>query len=358
MKRLLIAAALVAASCPITTSAVDRVSGGSATAPTRIVSAAQRADLVKELGSRWSASALRASGGNVEAGAKLARLAAKADDMNLLAAAEMPTYESMLGALQGLPLDSSGMARAMKGDSSLALGSAIADTVFTPLPAGRCRVADSRQISLPTVAGVPREINVEGAANYTAQGGNGSTAGNSSAACSLPTGAVAYMVSISVLPIGQDGFLKLFETGKSFTEGNTAVYGPTTGASNDVVVRSCTTCTNELSIYSSTSTHYVLDVIGYFMAPEATALQCTSTSVSEVVAANGIFDIAIPSCPTGYAITGAGCRTPGFNEANWAINGLYGTSPGQVGAYCSGTNVTAGAITVEGAAQCCRVPGR
>lgn len=359
MKRLLIAAALVAATCSVAASG-DRVSGSNVTqsAPSQVLTPAQRSALVKEIGARWSGSAIRSSGGRIEAGSKLARFAATADDTNLLAAAEMPTYESMMGALQGQSVDSPSMATAMKGGGTRALGSAIADTVFTPLPSGRCRVADSRQISLPAVPGVVREINVEGAANYTAQGGNGSTAGNSAAACGLPTGAVAYMVSISVLPIGQDGFFKLFESSKSFTEGNTAVYGPTTGSSNDVVVRSCTTCANELSVYSSASTHYVLDVIGYFMAPEATALQCTETFVTGNVLAGDVFDTQIPSCPTGYAITGAGCRTPNFDDVSWAINGLYRSAPGVMGAFCSGINNSAGTIAVEGTAQCCRVPGR
>lgn len=359
MKRLLIAAALVAATCSVAASG-DRVSGSNITqsAPAPMLTSAQRAALVKEIGARWSGSAIRSSDSGVEAGMKLVRLAGKADDANLLAAAEMPTYESMMGALQGQSTDSRGMAAAMKGDGTNALGSAIADTVFTPLPAGRCRVADSRAINLPTVATVVRQINVEDVADYSSQGGNGSTAGNSSTACSLPTGAVAYMVGISVLPLGQDGFFKLFETGKAFSEGNTAVYGPLYGSTNDVVVRSCTTCTNELSIYSDASTHYVLDVIGYFMAPEATALQCTETFVTGNVLAGDAFDTQIPSCPTGYAITGAGCRTPNFDDVTWSINGLYRNAPGSMRAFCSGINNSAGTIAVEGTAQCCRVPGR
>jgi hypothetical protein len=84
---------------------------------------------------------------------------------------------------------------------------------------------------------------------------------------------------------------------------------------------------------------------------------CTSTFVSQAVAASSFFDFPIPACPAGYTVTGAGCRTPGFSEATWAISGLYrvgGTTPGT---YCSGVNVKtpAAAITVEGIAQCCRV---
>ena len=75
-------------------------------------------------------------------------------------------------------------------------------------------------------------------------------------------------------------------------------------------------------------------------------------------ARNGVFDTQIPSCPAGYTITGAGCRTPGFNDVTWAINGLYRNAPGVMLGFCSGTNNTAGVVPYEGTAQCCRTPGQ
>ena len=114
---------------------------------------------------------------------------------------------------------------------------------------------------------------------------------------------------------------------------------------------------DDISIFTFAETHVVGDIVGYFIAPQATGLDCTATFVTQNVAANGIFNFPIPACPVSYAVTGAGCRTPGFNEANFAINGLYWNN-GAVDTYCSGQNTTAGVITVEGTAQCCRVPGR
>jgi hypothetical protein len=115
---------------------------------------------------------------------------------------------------------------------------------------------------------------------------------------------------------------------------------------------------NDFTLYSSADAHYVVDVVGFYSpAPpprSASTLECTSTFASETVSANSIFDIQIPRCPASYTVTGAGCRTPGFNQANWAINGIF-RSGSSVNTYCSGQNVTAGNITVEGTAQCCRV---
>lgn len=87
-------------------------------------------------------------------------------------------------------------------------------------------------------------------------------------------------------------------------------------------------------------------------------LECSSTFVSQVVGNGQTFDIQIPGCPAGTTITGAGCRTPGFNDADWAINGLALFPPsGTPLAFCSGINKTAGNITVQGTARCCRVAG-
>lgn len=92
-------------------------------------------------------------------------------------------------------------------------------------------------------------------------------------------------------------------------------------------------------------------------APPTFAFECTTTFVSgSVTAASPTFDLEVPACPATYTLTGAGCRTPGFDQVNWAINGLFKTSAiGPLGAFCSGTNTTAGTISVQGAASCCRV---
>lgn len=92
-------------------------------------------------------------------------------------------------------------------------------------------------------------------------------------------------------------------------------------------------------------------------APPTFAFECTTTFVSgSVTAASPTFDLEIPACPATYTLTGAGRRTPGFDQVNWAINGLFQTSAvGPLGAFCSGTNTTAGTISVQGAASCCCV---
>jgi hypothetical protein len=276
----------------------------------------------------------------------------QAEGFNLLTAAEMPTYETMLAALQGQPLESGAMLRGIAAADSAApkvLGSTVSDLVFTPLPAGRCRVADSRVIATPLAPATVRGIDVEDTSSYASEGGNGSTAGDGSTNCGIPSLAAAFLVSVSVLPTGNEGFFKIFENGRPFSEGNTVVFGNTTGASNDVIVRSCTSCALELSVYANNSTHYVVDVIGYFMAPEATALQCINSGVTATpVAAGAQANSEAPACPAGYTQTATNCTS-----SAWGMPFVFFKD-----GVCSAQNNGAGAATINSSRTCCRVPGR
>jgi hypothetical protein len=108
--------------------------------------------------------------------------------------------------------------------------------------------------------------------------------------------------------------------------------------------------------YSSSLTHVVIDLVGYATHVDAADLDCVKTYVENLaVPANAVFNIAIPGCPTGYSMTGAGCRTPGYDDADWAINGLFSIgAAGPVTAYCAGRNKQGGTITVQGTGRCCR----
>lgn len=325
----------------------------------------QRADIARQIVRKWGPQIQR-EGGDVRAWAlKMGSRIGTVDASNARNAALMPSIQTMMGALSGqsvnTPAMRKGIEAAYKGQIAASnLASTIADTTYTPLPDGRCRVADSRVISTPTVPSAVIPIDVEGVASYAAQGGNGSSAGDGSANCGIPDGTSAYAISVTVLPpAGQTGIFKIFENGKSYTEGNTVSF--TSGdfaVSNDVIVRGCSTCEAELSVLSSGAVDYVIDIVGYFAPAQAAALQCTTTFVSQSTEPNFPFDIQIPVCPVGYTVTGAGCRTSGFSEVNWSINGLYTSPSGSLNTFCSGENTTAGTVTVEGTAQCCRVPGR
>ncbi|TXI50438.1 MAG: hypothetical protein E6Q50_03830 [Lysobacter sp.] len=320
----------------------------------------QRAEIARSLVRIWAPD-VRKSGGNVQEWAvKLGRFVGTADPANLRQAIDMPTYTTMMDVLLGQPVASKSvqkaLAQAQAGDVGIeTIGSAIADTTYTPLPNGRCRVADSRVIASPLAAGVTRAIDVESVGSYASQGGNGTFAnGDGSTNCGLPgAGAsTALAVSVTVLSTGSEGFFKIFENGKPFQTGSTVYYTGAVSASNDVIVTTCQSCANELSIYASSSVNYVVDVVGYFAPPVATALQCTRQFGSFVNVPANTYGFGVSAvCPTGYTATGLGIEA----AANVVMaDSSLNNSGGTVFTY----NLGATAQSTRAWVQCCRVPGR
>lgn len=337
-----------------------RERGAPALATPTQLSAKQRADIARTLVRRWAADA-REHGGDVDQWAvKLGRFIGTADAVNVLRATTMPTYNTMMGVLQGQPADSTSIRKALSqaATTGKSLGSTIADTTYTPLPNGRCRVADSRVIASPIAAATSRGIDTEDLGSYAIQGGNGTFAnGDGSTNCGIPSFATALAVSVTVLSTGSEGFFKIYENGKAYQTGSTVYFTGTVSASNDVVVTSCQACAVELSVYSSAAAHYVIDVVGYFMPPQATQFDCVNTSVSSfTIAANSTNFFNNPNCPAGYQAVTPYCWT--------ATSGVYSQGSGYNAnvagnaTFCAWNNTTASSQTTFGGNVCCRVPGR
>lgn len=232
-----------------------------------------------------------------------------------------------------------------------ALGSLNGDLSYTAITP--CRIVDTRVAGGVIAANDTRSFKAINSANFTAQGGSATDCGT------LGVNASGVAINITAVTPSVAGYATVFPFGVAQPLASSVNY--TAGAIvNNAIVTSIPNPlqSSDFTVYTFAQSHYVIDIVGYFAPPVATALDCTETFVSQTVAANATFDIDIPNCAAGYTITGAGCRTPGFNQADWAINGLYRPSPGVMDAYCSGQNKTAGNITVTGTARCCRVPGR
>lgn len=235
-------------------------------------------------------------------------------------------------------------------DSAQALGDSTSDLVYVPVTP--CRLLDTRLAGGPIGASSARGFEVTAVTDYVAQGGSATNCGVGNVA-----GVAAAVINFTVVDPAFAGFVTAHAFGSPMPLAATVNYATGEIRGNLSVVPLAAAPGNDISVFTFAPTQLVGDIVGYFIAPQATTLQCTSTFVTQAVTANDVFDIAIPACPVSYALTGAGCRTPGFNDAAWAINGLFRSGSSTL-AFCSGQNVTAGTITVEGTAQCCRVPGR
>lgn len=321
------------------------------------VSPKQRGEMARQFVTKWGGYVQRVYNVPVRVWSqRMVSNFASADSANFSDALKRDTFEGAMATLSGSGHRLSderviNKFATMKSGGGKVLGSLSNDLVYTPIQP--CRIVDTRSTaSGPIAANSNRSFVSINQANFTAQGGSATDCGT------LGLNATAVAINLTAVFPTAAGFATVYPFGS--TQPLAASVNYTAGAivNNSIIAQIPNPLTtSDFTIYTYAESHYVADIVGYFAPPQATPLGCVSTFTTESVAANGVFDIEIPSCPVGYTVTGAGCRTPGFNEANWAINGLF-RNGADLATFCSGTNTTAGAITVEGTAQCCRVPGR
>jgi hypothetical protein len=153
------------------------------------------------------------------------------------------------------------------------------------------------------------------------------------------------------------GNLRTYPTGGSIPTASVVTYTGGVSIASGTITASCTACTDELTVRNqgAGTTHVVVDVTGYFVAPEATRLGC-QTAVADVSLAAGVGStgIATATCPTGYAPTGGG----GYEGTSGATILISKVDIGGSYVYCRLVNNTSSAVTAECQARCCRVPGR
>jgi hypothetical protein len=110
-------------------------------------------------------------------------------------------------------------------------------------------------------------------------------------------------------------------------------------------------------VNAPTTTHVVVDVVGYFMEPQPTPLQCIAGTdgVANVDTTNRNYNVAAGACPTGYTLTSVSCQASGdFFALKQSGFGVYASG----GANCFGRYDGAATATVTAQPWCCRLPGR
>ncbi len=115
------------------------------------------------------------------------------------------------------------------------------------------------------------------------------------------------------------------------------------------------TCSNDIRIATrGTTAHVAGDVVGYFIKPQATALQCETTFATAVALppnTNGGVISPFPACNIGYTATGHGCR-------HGSTADVYISEINELGGYCRYNYFGATATTGQASTRCCRIPGR
>jgi hypothetical protein len=306
-----------------------------------------RAQVIREILDQWSSS-LRPANWEMNDDGGLGALTAalrRASAERLLAASRAQSFDE-LEALLGARGEDPGMVRLEPGQAiPSTLGSTAGDLVFTPLTP--CRIIDTRLASgglagrIGPNTGKQFQVNM---ADYSTQGGFAGTCG---------LGFRVEAVAVNIVSTDQTGVgnLRVIQSGGGIPNAALLNYTPGVNLANGAVVRSSATSgLGDIYIYSgNSSSHVVVDIMGFFTAPEATALQCLTTADTVVsVPAGNNANATAPACATGYTATATFCES-----SSWDMPFVY-----QSGGVCSAKNLGGGSADLRAAQRCCRVPGR
>jgi len=311
------------------------------TLPTDAQIEANRAGIVANLVNQWSG----VIAGDERATAGITNILNTASPQKLVAMSQATTFEQFMNIGAGL--------------SPNAFGSLSADLVFNPLTP--CRVMDTR-FGTGVYAGPhqsPQTVSFYVADNLNAnghvQGGLG--------ACGFPFGSgAAAALNITVVPLSGSGDLKIYPFGA--TEPNSSIinyYSGTNLANAADVAISPSNLTNDITIKVEFSgpVYIIVDIVGYFAAPNATALEIVRLSSQSASIANGAtFFIDSPNCSTRYSLTGGGFDTNPSTTGIWIWTDRPTINTVVNFWRVAGQNNSGAATTVSSYVICARVPGR
>lgn len=312
----------------------------------------QRDALIQEITSTWSGHANRLHGiSESQWRANMLSTFETADIANLERAAEAESFESMNAALFGRTFEDDYAGREQESIGILALGATDRDLVFTPLEP--CRILDTRVTSEGRLAArETRDYSGWTDGDFTDQGGH---TGN----CGIPANASALVMNIiAVGPETPSGHLTVYPSdAPQRPNASTVNFVAGSNVVNQAIIPLCRgTCASDFRVFAWNPIDVVIDVSGYFMEPEATALDCTVATDSGNLSLIGGLQTRSIQCPTGYTATGGGCGGPlGITISNSRPLITEGSPSGW---QCDLVGSLLSIISYEVHSTCCRVPGR
>jgi hypothetical protein len=272
-------------------------------------------------------------------------------------AADAPTFDAMNDAFLANGERSSIAQNTLVTDRgrivSRSLGEIANDLVFVPITP--CRIIDTRLAGGQIAANSVRSFDVTAVGDYAFQGGDASNCGGAGAAGSFAAAAINFTV---VTP-GAAGYITAFPFLGTQPVAATVNYGAGDIRGNFAVVKlDQGASANELSVYSFAQTHLVADLVGYYINPQATQLDCVEVASAGVDIAAGSFGSqTTPNCPAGYEITGGGCSSSTF-DGKIVTSRSFDTSATIQNHFCAFRNQGAGTANFVAYGRCCRTPGR
>lgn len=318
---------------------------------------AQRGELASKLVLKWGGYVERVY--NVPVGVWAKRMVpnfATADSGNLRKALQRTTFEGAMAVLagQGQALsDDEVITRFAKAGPRVqpaALGNADRDLVYTPLQP--CRVLDTRLVAFGQLPpNSSRDFAVVNRTSFADQGGSATDCGTSG------INSAAVVVNVTAVLPNQLGYATVHPFGTTRPIAASLNFNGGDYENNTLVAKLPTPLsTQDITLYTTTQAHYVVDIVGYYAAPVATAVECTVVTNSGVLDLLGTLQPRTAACPSGYAATGGGCGGPlGLSVSN---SKPVVSSGAPTGWRCDFLGGVLSAIAYEVNATCCRIPGR
>ena len=228
------------------------------------------------------------------------------------------------------------------------LGSSSSDLVFTPITP--CRLLDTRSATTP--AGTPiaanstRSFLVWNQTSFAIQGG---AATNCGLTASSNTAALA--INFTVVAPDTGGYITAFPADVTKPGAATLNYEAGSVRGNSAIVKIAQGSPTALSVFTTSKTHLVADVVGYYAKPISSgSLECVDVTNSGIIPATSTGTATVAACTLGYTQTALSCDTDSYGM------NLTGQRPSARTCYYNNTS----AFSATGAAvvTCCKIPGR
>ena len=224
------------------------------------------------------------------------------------------------------------------------LGSLTSDVVYTPV--APCRIIDTRSTAAGAIAAnSTRNFVAINSTNFTGQGGSATNCGT------LGLSATAVAVNVTAVTPSAAGYATVYPFGTTLPLAASVNYTAGAIVNNALIAQiPFLFASFDFTIYTFAQSHYVVDIVGYFAPPVATALQCVETDNTNLpIPANGGTGNAVaPACASGYTQTSTNCET-----TSWLMPIVFFQS-----GTCSARNGDTTSQTLRASRTCCRVPGR
>ena len=353
-RSLLPAVLILAGGAPLAAGAT----ASSPSAPETTLSAVQRGSLARDFVRKWGGYVQRVHRVPVGTWAReMVPLFVDAPAAGFRSALERGKLEDALSDLSGMPVKTqtpvfgpqalSAPAATMPANvNAKLLGDLSRDLVYTPVDP--CRIADTR------IAG--GAIAAQGQRSFLALATSPSDTfaiqGGSNTNCNVvATSASAVVLTITAILPNIAGYAVAYPFGSAQPNASSLNYAAGDVIGNTVVVRVPNPAAlSDFTLYTYAQSHYVIDIVGYFAPPQATALDCRDSGYfNEITLAPGTWG-TVPATPcfNGYTRVSNSCSTSSA-EVTLISSALGG---------CQARNDDVVNQKVYAQSLCCRVPGR